>query len=1817
MVLLHRHASSKSVRRYAESPVLIFQLFRPAFYISVPPKIPPFSFPKNLLIGERITVTCTTSAGDRPVQFAWLKDGSAVTNSTDIRIIENRGFSTLEIEPLSERSTGNYTCTATNNAGYTSYTAPLAVHAPPTWIDEPHDVTKISGRNATLTCSAGGFPLPMVTWTKIDAGTSDRIPLKSTKDESPGMSTITIYNVGKSHQGQYICTATNGVGNDLSRTLNLRIKPPKIQAFSFPSMLTVGDSTTALCAVTAGDRPLTFTWLKDGRTLEANSNIKVSEAPVSSSMSIESLSMSHSGNYTCVVTNSVGTASNVASLTVSSPPKWTFQPEDITVTAGQEVTLRCEGTGYPNPTMTWTRQLPPKIPPFSFPKNLLVGERITVSCTISAGDMPVQFAWLKDGSAVNQATEIRIIENREYSTLKIESLTESSGGNYTCTATNNAGYTSYTALLAVQAPPTWLHVPEDSTYVSGSNSTMICSAKGFPPPKVTWSKTDVGTSNRELKPTGDESPGISTIAIHNVGRSHQGQYTCTASNGVGNELSKTVNLKVKSPKIQAFSFPATLTVGESAATLCAVTAGDRPYTFTWLKDGRKLEPHSKVKISQSDLSSAINLESLSISHSGNYTCVVKNSVGTASYVATLTVNSPPNWIQAPVDTTVVTDTSATLACHVSGFPAPKVQWFRTEETQDVPLEDDNGTITFHRAHKGHQGRYKCVATNSVGVPLSKIVQFTVKKPRVQPTNNTGAQVRTCRHNSGTCPVERAYWCFEPGKRIKWFPAPNAPSTTRYDLSFRTHPTGVIGALIRIMLLFDLTLFVVVLLETLNLSAGLEAPKIQPFAFNAKTRVGERAAANCALLTEASSVTFVWLKNNVKLDEREGLSIKTNELVSLLVIQKVDVADDANYTCKATNVLGSDSYTARLSVEAPPTWASEPQDVAALQGGNVSLVCKAKGSPAPSITWTKNSESGTDIYTRSSGSLLVVENAHEKHEGLYTCTAENGVGSSIRKTVRLTCGITLCERGVAQANWIELSCARRMGNAQGSSKWTLFSSLVVFYCAAMSGKSSASEMPKVLQFQFPNSLTVGQSVSVTCTVKEGSKPLELRWLKDGHDIRESGNRKLTRQESFTVLFIESLRVNDSGNFTCVAKNKHGYDRYTAVLEVHAPPKWIAEPTDITVTSNTAAKLYCAASGSPQPTIAWIRKAVGTNAEQTPIKVHANGTSLMIHQTTARDSGQYTCTASNGVGKPLVKTVTLTVKMPAKFTEKHITVTARRGENARLVCDAQGDQPLTVSWSKGQAGSRIAIDRQGSNRLEIFETLTDSGLRSELFMTSTERSDGGVYTCEAENEFGRDERTNKLLVVEVPGQPQDVKMGETWSRAASVSWSPPYSGNSPVAKYVIQFWRDTGTAHRLQEVAVPGSQTSALVGDLHPGSHYQLNILAENSVGVGQPSTSVRFHTGEEEPSAPPTDINIEARGPSTVRISWKPPPPDEWNGELAGYYIGYKPTVSGQPYSYRTSEFKPNSTSEYFLTGLQRGTEYAVIVKAYNGAGSGVASHELHVKTLDGDVPTPPKVFVSGTSHGSITVTWHQQSQGGVRGFVLHYRSEEGVGQEWKEVSVDARTSSYTIGQLEAGSLYQVFVSATNEYGTGDPSEIITVRTHKLGGILQSPIFGNAGTPMYLNLFIMVPVLASVVTIVVVVIVTCICLQRIKRQPTQQHGIPHGTVDRRMTATALRHAEKGAMAAQGGHTMSGEYTGLSQRYVEVQPPPLPADHPCALYPAPYATLPMTEDVEAKIARHSVNQEMKTFLAQNRELPTLPIGSKGPMSTKKDHMYESPQ
>ena len=83
----------------------------------------------------------------------------------------------IEFYLISERTqSGNYTCTASNDAGTDSRSAHLAVNVPPEWEDEPpNSVIAAVGDALSVPCSGFGVPPPSRTWTKSGKYKEDEI----------------------------------------------------------------------------------------------------------------------------------------------------------------------------------------------------------------------------------------------------------------------------------------------------------------------------------------------------------------------------------------------------------------------------------------------------------------------------------------------------------------------------------------------------------------------------------------------------------------------------------------------------------------------------------------------------------------------------------------------------------------------------------------------------------------------------------------------------------------------------------------------------------------------------------------------------------------------------------------------------------------------------------------------------------------------------------------------------------------------------------------------------------------------------------------------------------------------------------------------------------------------------------------------------------------------------------------------------------------------------------------------------------------------------------------------------------------------------------------------------------------------------------------------------------------------------------------------------------------------------------------------------------------------------------------------------------
>lgn len=100
-----------------------------SLFFSVLPKIVHFSFgDEPSYLSDSATVQCSLSAGDMPVRFSWLLNGETIENVDGIRRGSfGKKISVLAIDSVEEHHAGNYTCTANNSAGSSSYTTELIV----------------------------------------------------------------------------------------------------------------------------------------------------------------------------------------------------------------------------------------------------------------------------------------------------------------------------------------------------------------------------------------------------------------------------------------------------------------------------------------------------------------------------------------------------------------------------------------------------------------------------------------------------------------------------------------------------------------------------------------------------------------------------------------------------------------------------------------------------------------------------------------------------------------------------------------------------------------------------------------------------------------------------------------------------------------------------------------------------------------------------------------------------------------------------------------------------------------------------------------------------------------------------------------------------------------------------------------------------------------------------------------------------------------------------------------------------------------------------------------------------------------------------------------------------------------------------------------------------------------------------------------------------------------------------------------------------------------------------------------------------------
>ncbi|XP_043680704.1 Down syndrome cell adhesion molecule-like protein Dscam2 isoform X46 [Vespula pensylvanica] len=1171
--------------------------------------------------------------------------------------------------------------------------------------------------------------------------------------------------------------------------------------------------------------------------------------------------------------------------------------------------------------------------------------------------------------------------------------------------------------------------PNRVDFSNGTGAVVECQARGNPQPDIIWVRGD-GTAVGDVPGLRQVLPNGNLVfppfrAEDYRQEVHAQVYSCLARSPAGSVHSRDVNVRaVVTQYYEAEVVSEYVIRGNAAILKCTIPSFVAEFVSveSWVgSDGSTFRPSNDYDGKYLVLPSG----ELHIRDVGpedgykTYQCRTKHRLtGETRLSATKgrLVITEPVGAKAPKfssDDRVhsfirAKGSTSTLFCPAQGFPVPSFRWYKfiegSSRRQPVQLNDRvrqvSGTLIIREARVEDSGKYLCIVNNSVGGESVETV-LTVTAPlaaEIEPSTQT---VDFGRPATFTCNVRG-----NPIKTISWLkdgkPLGLEEPVLRIE-SVKKEDKGMYQCFVR----NDQESAQAT--AELKLGGRFEPPQIRQ-AFTEETlQPGPSMFLKC-VASGNPTPEITWELDGKRLSNTErgqvGQYVTVNgDVVSHLNISSIHTNDGGLYKCIAASKVGSAEHSARLNVYGLP-FIRHMDKKAIVAGETLRVTCPVAGYPIESIVWERDTRVlpiNRKQKVFPNGTLIIENVERMSDQATYTCVARNAQGYSARGTLE-----------------------------------------VQVMVAPQIAPISFGEEP----------VNAGDLVSVQCVVTKGDSPLEITWTFDGRPINHDRMDVIVSDSGKRVkqLTIESVAARHAGEYTCVASNAAGSTSHSAKLDVNVPPRWILEPTDKAFAQGSDARVECKADGFPKPQITWKRAAGDTPGDYTDLKlsnpdISVEDGTLSINNIQKTNEGYYLCEAVNGIGAGLSAVILISVQAPPHFEIKLRNQTARRGEPAVLQCEAQGEKPIGILWNMNNK----RLDPKSDSRYTIREEILANGVLSDLSIKRTERSDSALFTCVATNAFGSDDTSINMIVQEVPEVPYGLKVLDKSGRSVQLSWAAPYDGNSPIKRYVIEYKISKGSWETdIDRVLVPGSQQNvAGVFNLRPATTYHLRIVAENEIGTSDPSDTVTIITAEEAPSGPPTSVRVDALDQHTLKVTWKPPPREDWNGEILGYYVGYRLSSSDKPYMFETVEFSKEDGKEHHLQimNLKTYTQYSVVVQAFNKVGSGPMSEERRQHTAEGVPEQPPHDTTCTTlTSQTIRVSWMSPPLSAANGVITGYKVIYGPSDTWydentKDTKITSSSETILHG-LKKYTNYSMQVLAFTSGGDGVKSAPIHCQTEQ-------------------------------------------------------------------------------------------------------------------------------------------------------------------------------
>uniref|UniRef100_A0ABI7YDU5 Neurofascin n=2 Tax=Felis catus TaxID=9685 RepID=A0ABI7YDU5_FELCA len=389
--------------------------------------------------------------------------------------------------------------------------------------------------------------------------------------------------------------------------------------------------------------------------------------------------------------------------------------------------------------------------------------------------------------------------------------------------------------------------------------------------------------------------------------------------------------------------------------------------------------------------------------------------------------------------------------------------------------------------------------------------------------------------------------------------------------------------------------------------------------------------------------------------------------------------------------------------------------------NILIECEAKGNPAPSFHWTRNSRffniaKDPRVSMRRRSGTLVIDfrsgGRPEEYEGEYQCFARNKFGTALSNRIRLQVSKSplwpkenLDPVVVQEGAPLTLQCNPPPG----------LPSPVIFWMS--SSMEPITQDKRVSQghngdLYFSNVMLQDMQTDYSCNAR----------FHFTHTIQQ--------KNAFTLKVLTNNPYNDSSL-------RNHPDIYSARGVAERTPSFMypqGTASSQMVLRGMDLVLECIASGVPTPDIAWYKK--GGDLPSDKAKFENFNKALRITNVSEEDSGEYFCLASNKMGS-IRHTISVRVKAAPYWLDEPKNLILAPGEDGRLVCRANGNPKPTVQWMVN--GEPLQSAPPNPNREVAGDT---------IIFRDTQISSRAVYQCNTSNEHGYLLANAFVSVLDVP-------------------------------------------------------------------------------------------------------------------------------------------------------------------------------------------------------------------------------------------------------------------------------------------------------------------------------------------------------------------------------------------------------------------------------------------------------------------------------------